>query len=62
MAKREDHGVFENRPPDLPTCIAELLRIRDEGGSVHRTAVLTKTIDALSRRQVHLDRMDTDAR
>jgi hypothetical protein len=58
MAKRADHAKFEDRPPDLPTCIGELLRIRDEGGSPFRHAVLTKTIDALSRRQVHLDRME----
>lgn len=55
--RRKDHGVFENKDPDLPTCIAELEILLQQAMSPHRIACLNKTIEALARRQDHLDRM-----
>lgn len=64
MAKRADHGAFEDSPPDLPACIAELEVILGEPlpayrrHSGHRAACIKKTIECLQRRQNHLERMD----
>ena len=67
MAKRADHGAFEDAEPDLPTCIAELQIMLEEAaggratrlvGDTRRMSVLIKTIECLERRQNHLERMD----